>query len=332
MTKLTNKSMVKKKTINFNFSFIYLLIIFEVLIIYFLGPYSGDYNNYKNLIEDVYPDLDFINLVLQDPFFALIALTLSKIGFEFKLIIFLIASSCLVLKNIIFLRYSYSIWISMGYFCSLFWLHEVIQIRTALATTFILISWEFYRANKISSYMIAMFFSVASHMTASIYIVIYLLRKLKFNQLLYLFIFSLIALLFLSEYIFSLILKINYERINRYHETELTSSIIGIFTVLNCLTILQIYYFFSNRNHYLFNKLNRLLIASPFIIIIFIFFGLYMPVLYIRTSQILFLPILMLMCSHIFLKSKLYKLIIIIIIAPLLIYAFPYKNFFIDLI
>ena len=84
--------------------FVFTLMALEICLIFFLAPYSGDYNNYKNLIEDVYPNLDFISLLNSDPLFSLTTLILSYMRLSFFNALFFIALFSLIIKNVIFLR------------------------------------------------------------------------------------------------------------------------------------------------------------------------------------------------------------------------------------
>jgi hypothetical protein len=310
--------------------FVYALMALEICLVFFLAPYSGDYDNYKKLIEDVYPNLDFLLLLGSDPLFSFTTLILSYMGMSFSNVLFFIALFSLVMKNFIFLRYNFSVYISILYFSSLFWMHELIQIRTALATTFILIAWEFYRANNSRVYILSLFLAIASHLSAIVFLLLHFVRRLNLNYLLCSFVLLSITLLIFGNLLFDQLISFNIDRIVRYYDTDLSSDKVGVFTVLNLIVVFQIFIFFLKMNRYTIDKLNRLLIPSPFLVLIFLIIGQYMPVLSIRPSQILFLPVLMLFCVYLTARSVYYRTILMMIFIPLLLYAFPYKNFFMD--
>lgn len=121
----------------------------------------------------------------------------------------------------------------------------------------------------------------------------------------------------------------NIDRIARYNSDELKTERLGILTILNFIAIYQIIIFFMKKNFYLSNKFIQYFIPAPFLVFVFLFLGRNIPVLSIRPSQLLLLPMLVIMSEQIYSQKKDIKIISFLIWLPLLFYAFPYKNFFI---
>ena len=308
--------------------YVHCVLILEIIILFFFAKKSVDYDNYTYLIDNIYPYMNFLELLASDPIFSWSTIFLRKLGASTSNIIFLLSSISIVIKNRIFLEYKSSIYIATFYLCSLFWMHELTQIRTGLATTLILLAYHFHNDNKKKWYFSMLLLAAATHISTLIFALLHLIKNVSINYLIALLLMAGLILYFGNRFEDALVL-LNIDRISRYNGDDLSFDQLGIFTVVNLLVVFQIYNHFNTNlkdDYYL-----RLLTPAPFLILFLLIVGQYMPVLSIRFSQILLLPLLLLVSHHISTRNRMYKVLIVLFVVPLLLFAFPYKNFFMSI-
>jgi len=329
-----DRLLFNKQAISLNKFYLYAIIFFELIILYVYSPNTGDYENYKLLIDEYYPNMGFIELIKQDPVFGLLTLVIKSFGLSLRNIIFLISGVSIFIKNNIFYKYKSFFILSTLYFSSLFWIHELIQIRTALATTFILIGWQFYFARKKYAYSIFYLLACLTHLSTFLFIFFNFFKNIKLK---YIYIYTIITCILMGIYSYYIedvtILFNGIERINRYHEDSNLNNvylndfkIISVLNLIDFWMIIEIGYMWR----YLKGTLNFFKI-TPFIMFftIVLFRNFDVSVIPIRILQIYLFPLLIIISEILVYKTKLVRFLYLIILIPLFLYNYPYRNYFV---
>ena len=299
------------------------------LFVFIFNSTSPDYENYRVLINNYYPSLTSLEILKGDSFFIILSNFFTFMGLRFELIMIIISIFSILIKNIIFMKLKNGSLISTFYFSSLFWVHEMIQIRVALSTTFILLAWWFYKQNKYKLYWFWFAFATLAHNSAIIFVIFDFIKKFKNKKFLIILLVSSLMFIYIYGFPFELIAeKVGLQRISRYYTDELFSDQkVGIFTVLNALAVAQIVLIITVGKIYTRDGLLKLFIPAPALLLTFIVIGLKLPVMAIRPSHLMFLPIMILLSSYISTRSKAERIFIVVPVVIALLYAFPYKHF-----
>jgi hypothetical protein len=306
-------------------NWIVLITVFELVILFFFQRYSPDYSGYKVLIEEVYPNTNFVDLIKFDPIFSLISTMLFNANFKFELIIFIISGFSIAVKNIFFSKYNFGLILCFLYFSSLFWLHELIQLRVALGTTFIIGAWAFYILEKKYKYWSYLALASGAHLSNFVFIIFNLLRNP--SKLIYIIIIFYIGSNFLTSDV-----GFVFERILRYYKLPILNDIYNqefkIFSILN-LTSLSLFFLVYTIKSKLKNNFFKLFRPVPIIMVFLILIGAYIeiPVIAIRLMQLFLLPSLFIISIYLVDLNRLSQLVAIIFIAALFMYNFAYRNF-----
>lgn len=328
-----DRLLFNKQAISINKFYLYVIIFFELIILYIYSPNTGDYENYKFLIDEYYQNMGFIELIKKDPGFGVLTLIIKSFGLSSKNIIFLISGVSIIIKNNIFYKYNSFFILSTLYFSSLFWIHELIQIRTALATTFILIGWQFYFARKKYSYSIFYLLACLTHLSTFLFIFLNFFENIKLK---YIYIYTIITCILIEIYSYYIedvtVLFNGIERINRYHEdSNLNNVYLNDFKIISVLNLIVFWMIIEIGYMWRYLKGNLIFKITPFIMFftIVLFRNFDISVIPIRILQIYLFPLLIIISAILLYKTKLVRVFYLIILISLFLYNYPYRNYFI---
>ena len=171
------------------------LLFFIVLLLSFLAGFrdmsvSKDYQNYQNVFTNIYEITDngFYYLLAFEPGFVAIVVIFRKI-FESNYglaIMFFYALASLTLKVFTINRFSINPYLTLlFYFSYFFLLHEMTQIRIALAAGIFLISLIPFLKEKRTTFLGLILVATCFHYSAIFFLIILVFNTTKFNKKLY---------------------------------------------------------------------------------------------------------------------------------------------------
>ncbi|HEU5365123.1 MAG TPA: EpsG family protein, partial [Hanamia sp.] len=250
-----------------------LLFIIVILLAFLAGfqdtSVSKDYLNYQYLFDEIYDitDSGFYYLLAFEPgFVAIVVFFRHLFASNYGLVIMLFyALSSLTLKVYTINRLSINPYLTILYYFSYFFLlHEMTQIRIALASAIFLISLIPFLNEKRRVFVILILLATCFHYSAIFYLIILFFNTHKLNKNLY------ITLLFLSLILgvlkFSILSPLSNldisdfsGKLNNYIEISNNGSIaVNVFNSLNILNILCCSYFLFFIKNQELEKDNRL--------------------------------------------------------------------------
>lgn len=202
---------------------IYIYVFYSILLVLFAGlrgdNVDRDYLNYVNS----YAYIEYFTLANQEPLYFLIVYFV-RFFFDNVIFLFLIyALLSVILKIIVIKKYAedYAPFVLLLYFSSFFPLHEMTQIRAAVAIGVMLFSIQFIVGRKPVKYFMSVLVAIMFHYSALLMIPLYFINTNKTNKkrMLIMLLFSLLipfASLNVVKYIINLNLGFYANNFTRY--------------------------------------------------------------------------------------------------------------------
>ena len=227
---MTNE--IKNVSAVINYFYFLLILFLSIIVSYKVFGFDLDYSNYLNSFN-----FSFDN---KEPIFNFIEIIVKWLNLDFSAYLFLVSFISLSLKFYFFKKYGgYPILTILCYLSTFFWLHEYTQIRASLAIGFSLIFIAKAIEGKHKQSLFFLIFSILSHYSAIINIIIYVLIKLKIKYLIFIFLAGILLIFLIDIDSFEEILKINSNLLNLYTENHGPKETFEIFN-LNIISIIVI--------------------------------------------------------------------------------------------